>query len=117
MCQTPILQYISRFPPDVQEKLVALRTAILFVAPTAIEKISYGIPTFYVDGNLVHFAAYKHHIGFYPGASGVEHFKSELSGYKLSKGTVQFPLDEPLPLELVQRITAFRLAEILSKNA
>jgi len=117
MCQTPILQYIGRFPPDVQEKLNALRVSILSAAPTAVEKISYGIPTFYVDGNLVHFAAYKHHIGFYPGASGVEHFKSELSGYKLSKGTVQFPLDEPLPLELVQRITAFRLMENSARKA
>ncbi len=116
MRQNPIAVYIGRFPPDVQEKLYALRSAILSVAPTAIEKISYGIPTFYVNGNLVHFAAYKYHIGFYPGASGVAHFQSELNDYKLSKGTIQFPLDRPLPLELIQRITGFRLEENLNKS-
>lgn len=111
MPESPITAYISQFPPDVQEKLNALRSAVLSVAPDAVEKISYGIPTFYLNGNLVHFAAYRHHIGFYPGASGIEQFQGELGGYKRSKGTVQFPLDGPLPLELVRRITAFRLSE------
>lgn len=116
MDQNPIVNYIGRFPPDVQEKLNAMRTVILSVAPNAIEKISYGIPTFYVNGNLVHFAAFKNHIGFYPGASGVAYFQEELDGYPLSKGTIQFPLDKPIPLELVKRITAFRLEENLSKS-
>ncbi len=113
---TPITTYILQFPPDVQEKLNTLRTAILDVAPESTEKISYGIPTFYLKGNLVHFAAYKNHIGFYPGADGIATFATELSQYKLSKGTVQFPLDQPLPLELVKRITAFRKAQNLNEK-
>ena len=112
---TPITDYILQFPPDVQQKLNALREAILEIVPDATEKIAYGIPTFYVQGNLVHFAAYKSHIGFYPGASGIEVFQSELAQYKLSRGTVQFPLDKPLPMELIQRIVKYRLAENLAK--
>lgn len=112
---TPITDYILQFPADVQQKLNALREAILEIVPDATEKIAYGIPTFYVKGNLVHFAAYKSHIGFYPGASGIEVFQSELSQYKLSRGTVQFPLDKPLPMELIQRIVKYRLAENLAK--
>ncbi|MEN6595227.1 MAG: DUF1801 domain-containing protein [Clostridiaceae bacterium] len=111
---TPITDYILQFPPDVQLKLNALREAILEVAPDATEKIAYGIPTFYVKGNLVHFAAYKHHIGFYPASSGIDAFRAELTQYKLSRGTIQFPLDEPLPMELIQRIVKFRLAENLA---
>ena len=112
---TPITDYILQFPADVQQKLNALREAILVIVPDATEKIAYGIPTFYVKGNLVHFAAYKSHIGFYPGASGIEVFQSELTQYKLSRGTVQFPLDKPLPMELIQRIVKYRLAENLAK--
>lgn len=112
---TPITDYILQFPAAVQQKLNALREAILEIVPDATEKIAYGIPTFYVKGNLVHFAAYKSHIGFYPGASGIEVFQSELTQYKLSRGTVQFPLDKPLPMELIQRIVKYRLAENLAK--
>ncbi|HWP22189.1 MAG TPA: DUF1801 domain-containing protein [Candidatus Cryosericum sp.] len=112
---TPITDYILQFPADVQQKLNELRTTILEIVPDATEKIAYGIPTFYVKGNLVHFAAYKHHIGFYPGASGIETFQSELTQYKLSRGTVQFPLDQPLPMELIRRIVKYRLAENLAK--
>ena len=112
---TPITDYILQFPADVQQKLNELRTAILEIVPNATEKIAYGIPTFYVSGNLVHFAAYKSHIGFYPGASGIEVFQSELTQYKLSRGTVQFPLDQPLPMELIKRIVQYRLAENLAK--
>ncbi len=111
---TPITDYILQFPPDVQQKLNALREAILEIVPDATEKIAYGIPTFYVKGNLVHFAAYQHHIGFYPGSSGIDAFREELVSYKLSRGTVQFPLDQPLPMELIQRIVKFRLAENLT---
>ncbi|NLI53588.1 MAG: hypothetical protein GX417_04610 [Clostridiales bacterium] len=113
---TPITDYILQFPPEVQEKLNALRAAILEVVPEATEKISYGIPTFTLKGNVVHFAGYKSHIGFYPGADGIATFADELSAYKLSKGTAQFPLDQPLPLELVKRITAFRKAQNLAKK-
>lgn len=110
---TPIADYILSSPPEVQPKLNQMRDAILEVAPDAMEKIAYGIPTFYLNGNLVHFAAYQHHIGFYPGADGIATFSDELSPYKRSKGAVQFPLDQPLPLELVKRITAFRKAQNL----
>ena len=113
---TPITDYILQFPPEVQAKLNQMRDAILEIAPDATEKISYGIPTFYLKGNLVHFAAYKNHIGFYPGADGIAAFADELSRFKLSKGTVQFPLDQPLPLDLVKRITAFRKEQNLAKK-
>ena len=112
---TPITDYILQFPADVQQKLNELRTARLEIVPNATEKIAYGIPTFYVSGNLVHFAAYKHHIGFYPASSGIDAFREELAPYKLSRGTVQFPLDKPLPMELIQRIVKYRLAENLAK--
>ena len=111
---TPITDYIMDQPPEVQAKLNQMRDAILEILPEATEKISYGIPTFYLNGNVVHFAAFSHHIGFYPGADGIEHFASEFGDYKFSKGAVQFPLDQPLPLELVKRITAFRKAQNLA---
>jgi uncharacterized protein YdhG (YjbR/CyaY superfamily) len=79
-------------------------------APDAVEKISYGIPTFTLHGNLVHFAGYEHHIGFYPGAAAIDHFADRLEGFETSKGTVRFPLDQPLPLELVREIVRFRVA-------
>ena len=113
---TPITDYIREFPPEVQEKLNQMRDAILEIAPESTEKISWRMPTFHLNGNLVHFAGYKSHIGFYPGADGIEAFAAELGAYKLSKGTVQFPLDQPLPLELVKRITAFRKAQNLAKK-
>jgi uncharacterized protein YdhG (YjbR/CyaY superfamily)/predicted GIY-YIG superfamily endonuclease len=103
--------YIAQFPADVQNKLNELRCVINKAAPNAAEKISYGMPTFYLHKNLVHFAAFKKHIGFYPSPSGIEAFKDELSIYKTSKGTVQFPLDKPLPLDLITRIVEFRVAE------
>ena len=113
---TPITDYILSSPAEVQPKLNQMRDAILEIVPEATEKISYGMPTFYLNGNVVHFAAFTHHIGFYPGAEGIEHFASEFGGYKFSKGAVQFPLDQPLPLELVKRITAFRKAQNLEKK-
>ena len=109
-------EYIAGFPPEIQKKLVELRAVIKAAAPTAGEKISYQMPTFTLKGNLVHFAAYKNHIGFYPAPRGIEEFKDELSAYKGSKGAVQFPLDQPLPLELIGRIVKFRVSENL-KNA
>jgi len=113
---TTIDEYIAIFSPDVQQRLQQMRATIKAAAPDAQEKISYQMPTFYLHGNLVHFAAFKHHIGFYPVPSGIEAFKAELSNYKGAKGSVQFPLDQPLPLDLVRRIVEFRVAENL-KNA
>ncbi|MGC5776417.1 iron chaperone [Paenibacillus pabuli] len=108
-------EYISQFPSDVQIKLQALRQMIRDSAPNAVEKISYKMPTYAEHGNLVHFAAYSKHIGFYPGASGIEAFKEELSRYKGAKGSVQFPLDQPLPEELIRRIVEFRVQANVEK--
>lgn len=104
-------EYMADFPADVQAILQRLRDLVHEVAPDATEKISYGIPTFVLGVNLVHFAAYKHHIGFYPSSSGIAHFENELKDYEISKGTVRFPLDKPIPYDLVRRITEFRAAE------
>lgn len=112
---TTIDEYISGFPSDVQVVLQTLRQTIHQAAPDAVEKISYGMPTFTLKGNLVHFGAFKTHIGFYPTPSGIEKFKDELAVYKGAKGSVQFPLDEPLPLDLVRRIVEFRVEENLAK--
>ncbi len=103
--------YIAQFPDDIRQKLSAIRQTIKQAAPAASEKISYGMPTFFLNKNLVHFAAFKNHIGFYPAPHGIEAFADELSAYKGSKGAVQFPLDKPLPLELIARITACRAEE------
>lgn len=108
---TNIDEYIALFPADIRAKLEAVRRTIAAAAPEATEKISYQMPTFYLHGNLVHFAAHPHHIGFYPTPSGIAAFQSELARYKTSKGAVQFPLDEPLPLALVAEIVRFRVAE------
>ena len=107
--------YIAAFPPEIQQKLTALRKVIRETAPEAEEKISYQMPTFAQNGNLVHFAAFKNHIGFYPAPSGIENFQEQLARYKSSKGAIQFPLDEEIPLGLVREIVKFRLAENLAK--
>lgn len=104
-------EYIDMFPQDVQQKLREMRAVIRRAAPDAAEAIRYGIPTFRQNGNLVHFAAFRTHIGFYPTPSGIEKFRKELSAYVLKKGTVQFPLDEPVPYDLVERIVRFRVQE------
>lgn len=104
-------EYISGFRPEIQEKLQKVREVIKDAAPTATEKISWQMPTFYLQGNLVHFAAHKNHIGFYPGANGVEVFKQELEEYKTSKGAVQFPYEKPIPFDLITRIVKFRVTE------
>ena len=111
---TNVDAYISQFPADVQAQLQQLRKIIHTAAPDANEKISYGIPTFYLHGNLVHFAAYRNHIGFYPSSSGMLAFAQELAAYKTSRGTVQFPLGQPLPVELIKKIVAFRVTENLA---
>jgi len=99
----------------VQPILVKIRAVIKESAPGAVEKISYQIPAFYLNGNLVYFGIHEHHIGFYPTPSGSEAFKEELSRYKGAKGSVQFPLDEPIPYELISKIVKFRVAENLKK--
>jgi uncharacterized protein YdhG (YjbR/CyaY superfamily) len=107
--------YIAEFPKDIQKKLKELRATIKKAAPKAEEKISYAMPTFALHGNLVHFAAYKNHIGFYPAPKAIEEFKKELAKYEGSKGTVQFPLDKPLPLTLVAKMVKFRVAQNMEK--
>jgi Uncharacterized conserved protein len=106
-------EYIQSFPPDVQKILELFRKVIHENAPEAEEAISYGMPTFKLNGNLVHFAAFEHHIGFYPTPSGIEAFKEELAPYKHAKGSVQFPLDKPIPYDLVKRIVRCRVKEAL----
>jgi uncharacterized protein YdhG (YjbR/CyaY superfamily) len=110
-------EYINSFPDEVRNQLQALRQAIKEEAPEAEEAISYQMPTFTLHGNLVHFAAYKNHIGFYPTPSGVEAFIAELSPYKTGKGTLQFPLDQPLPLPLIRKVVKLRVKENLEKKA
>jgi uncharacterized protein YdhG (YjbR/CyaY superfamily) len=113
---TTIDEYIQGFPAHVQGILSELRSTIRQAVPQAVEKISYRIPTFYFNGNLVHFAAFERHIGFYPGPSGIAHFQKDLKKYKSAKGSVQFPLDEPLPVELIAAIVKFRMAENSQKK-
>ena len=108
-------EYIAGFPKDVQAILQRIRMTIREAAPDAEEKISYQMPTFTLKGNLVHFAAFKNHIGFYPIPSGIEEFKDELSVYEQGKGSVQFPLNKPIPFDLISRIVKFRVKENLAK--
>jgi len=112
---TVIDEYISAFPEEVQIKLEEFRKTVKEAAPEAEEKISYGIPTLFLKGNLVHFGGFKNHIGFYPGPGGISTFTDQLSDYELSKGTIKFPLSKPLPVELITKITQFRAAENIKK--
>ena len=102
--------YMQDFPEEVVERMTALRGAIREAAPDAKEKISWGMPTFWQKVNIAHFAAFKHHIGFYPGSEAIVAFQERLRPYKTSKGAVQLPLNEPLPLKLVQDMVRFNLA-------
>ena len=108
-----IEEYIAGFPSNVQKILQKIRLTIRQAAPGSEEAIKYQIPAFTLNGNLIFFAAYKKHIGLYPAPRGVEKFKKELSAYEGGKGTVQFPLDEPAPFDLISRIVKFRVAENL----
>ena len=103
--------YIDGFPEDVQERLIKLRQVIVEAAPNATETISYRMPTFRLKGNLVHFAAFKKHIGFYPTPSAISAFEKELASYHTSKGAVQFPFDKPIPYELIREIVKYRVKE------
>ena len=109
-------EYIGTFPKKVQAILEKLRQIISISAPKAEETINYQIPTFKLNGNLVHFAAYKNHIGFYPTPSGIEAFKKELSSYETSKGTIRFPLNKPIPFDLVRKIVEYRVQENLDNK-
>ncbi len=108
-------EYIAGFPHDVQAILEKIRKTIRKAAPDAEETIKYRIPTFTLNGNLVHFAAFKKHIGFYPVPTGIEKFKRALSVYKTAKGSVQFPLDKPIPYRLISRIVKFRVKENMKR--
>ncbi|HSP48454.1 MAG TPA: DUF1801 domain-containing protein [Clostridiaceae bacterium] len=110
-------EYIAVLPEDVKAIMESVRKVIHETAPDAIETMSYQIPTFDLHGNLVHFAAFKNHIGFYPTPSGMEAFREELSAYKGSKGSVQFPLNQPIPYDLITRIVKFRVQENLERAA
>jgi uncharacterized protein YdhG (YjbR/CyaY superfamily) len=108
-------QYVASFPNDVQEILEKIRMTIRKAAPDAEETINYQIPTFTLKGNLVHFAAFKEHIGFYPTPTGIDKFKKELSVYEGAKGSVKFPLDQPIPFDLIGKIVKFRVKENLAR--
>lgn len=108
-------EYIGAFPEAVQYALEEVRVTIRKAAPTAKEKISYAIPTFTLTRNIVHFAGYKNHIGFYPGAEAIATFQKELSNYKSAKGSVQFPLEEPMPLRLITKIVKYRVKQETEK--
>jgi uncharacterized protein YdhG (YjbR/CyaY superfamily) len=109
--------YIAGFPEHVQEILQKIRLTVKQVAPDSEEAISYQMPTFKLKGNLVHFAAFSKHIGFYPTPTGTERFQKELSPYKSGKGSVQFPLDRPIPYDLISDIVRFRVQENLQRAA
>jgi uncharacterized protein YdhG (YjbR/CyaY superfamily) len=112
---TSIDEYIALFPEETKRILQEIRAVIKACAPDAEEKISYQMPTFYLKGNLVHFAAWKNHIGFYPTPSGTREFQKEISMYEGAKGSIRFPIDKPMPMDLIRRIVQFRLAENLKK--
>jgi len=109
--------YIADFPEDIQKRLEQVRATIKKAAPQAEEAIKYAIPTFVLNGNLVHFAAFKNHIGFYPAPTGMAAFKKDLAPYKQGKGSVQFPLDKPMPLPLITKIVKMRVQENLAKKS
>jgi len=108
-------EYINSFPENVQDILIKMRKVIRESAPDAAEAISYQMPTFKLNGNLVHFAAHKNHIGFYPTPSAIAAFKKELSMYSVSKGSIRFPINEPIPFDLIRKIVEFRVKENLGK--
>ncbi|KAB1440631.1 iron chaperone [Candidatus Galacturonibacter soehngenii] len=108
-------EYMLQFPIEIQTILTELRAFITKLVPEATQKISYQMPTFYLYGNLVHFAAHKNHIGFYPAPSAIEAFQEELSKYKWAKGSVQFPLKEPMPYDLIKKMVLFRVEENTNK--
>ncbi len=120
MTQAPkqqINDYIAGFPEEIQDRLKQMRTLIQKTAPDAEEAMVYGVPTFKLNGNLVHYAAFKKHIGLYPTPSGIQAFKKELSNYELSEGTVRLPHDQPIPFDLIKQMVEFRVKENLEKSS
>jgi len=111
MKYTTIDEYIASFPKHIQKKLNEVKNTIKQEAPKAIEKISYQMPTFYLNWNLIHFAAFTNHIWLYPTPSGISAFKKELSNYKSGKGSIQLPIDKPIPTDLIKKIVKFRIKE------
>jgi uncharacterized protein YdhG (YjbR/CyaY superfamily) len=110
-------EYIAQFPEEIRNILQEIRELIKKEAPEATERIAYGLATFYLNGNLVHFGAQTNHIGLYPTASGISNFEAELKNYKYAKGSVQFPLDKPIPYPLIKKIVKFRVTENSQKTA
>jgi uncharacterized protein YdhG (YjbR/CyaY superfamily) len=113
---TSVDEYIKTFPKEVQDILENIRHTIRMAAPEAEEAISYQIPTFKLNGNLVYFAGWKNHVAFYPSSSAIKMFSEELSSYETSKGTIKFPLDKPIPFSLITKITKFRVKENLERK-
>jgi Uncharacterized conserved protein len=109
-------EYIEGFPPDIQKKLYAVRAVVLRSAPEAAERISYGMPSVYLNGSLVYYAAFKNHIGFFPTAEGIQAFRDEIIAFDTSKGTIRIPFDAPLPLDLIERITRERVRQQETKQ-
>jgi len=118
LCKMPesIDEYISMQPSEVQPILMEIRKTISEAAPNAVEKISYAMPTFWQRRNIIHFAAFKNHIGIYPGDEAIEAFKDRLTGYKTSKGTIQFPLSKPVDLNLISDITKWKVDKVGKKK-
>ncbi|MDR0506174.1 MAG: DUF1801 domain-containing protein [Dysgonamonadaceae bacterium] len=108
-------EYIETFEPEIQKTLTEIRNFIKNEVPDATEKISYGMPTFYLNGNLVHFAAFKDHYGFFPSPSGIDAFEKELSPYRSGKGTLRFSIDKPIPWDIIKKVVRFRVSENLNK--
>jgi len=111
-----INSFIAEFPEEIQAILEQIRATIQQAAPEAKEAIKYGMPTFVLNGNLVHFSAYKNHIGFYPAPTGIDAFIDELAVYRTGKGTIQFPIDKPIPFDLITKVVKFRVEENLKKR-
>ncbi|GHT20891.1 hypothetical protein AGMMS4957_08900 [Bacteroidia bacterium] len=109
-------EYIASFEPEIQRTLIEIRNFIKKEVPEATEKISYGMPTFYLNGNLVHFAAFKEHYGFFPSPSGIDAFEKELAPYRSGKGTLRFPMDKPVPWEIIKKVVRFRVKENANKK-
>jgi uncharacterized protein YdhG (YjbR/CyaY superfamily) len=108
-------EYIETFEPKIKKTLIEIRSFIKNIAPEAAEKISYGMPTFYLNGNLVHFAAFKDHYGFFPSPAGIDAFEKELAPYRSGKGTLQFSFDKPIPWDIIEKVVQFRIKENLAK--
>jgi len=117
MVTTSVDEYISHHPKDIQQRLRQLRKTIQQAAPNCTETLNYGIPTYQQNGNLIHYAAYKNHIGLYPTPTAIEAFKDQLSDYTISKGAIQIAHNQTLPLELIQKIVVFRVQENQNSTA